>query len=60
MTRILQAILDFNQPLDVALLDQVAQVFLTGAGAQVSKTKNKGLRPRLAAVLLPRTSIESY
>lgn len=30
----MEAILDFNQPLDVALLDQVAQVFLTGAGAQ--------------------------
>ncbi|GAA5831610.1 hypothetical protein JCM3766R1_004951 [Sporobolomyces carnicolor] len=28
------AILDFSQPLDVTLLDQVAQVFLTGAGAQ--------------------------
>lgn len=31
-----QAILDFSQPLDVTLLDQVAQVFLTGSGAQVS------------------------
>ncbi|GAA5997714.1 hypothetical protein JCM5350_008026 [Sporobolomyces pararoseus] len=30
----LQAILDFSQPLDVTLLDQVAQVFLTGSGAQ--------------------------
>ncbi|GAA5938664.1 exportin CRM1 [Sporobolomyces koalae] len=29
-----QAILDFSQPLDVTLLDQVAQVFLTGSGAQ--------------------------
>ncbi|GAA6063912.1 hypothetical protein JCM10212_003018 [Sporobolomyces blumeae] len=28
------AILDFSQPLDVTLLDQVAQVFLTGSGAQ--------------------------
>ncbi|GJN94744.1 hypothetical protein Rhopal_007836-T1 [Rhodotorula paludigena] len=29
-----QAILDFTQPLDVALLDQVAQVFLSGGGPQ--------------------------
>ncbi|GAA5840344.1 hypothetical protein JCM5353_002789 [Sporobolomyces roseus] len=30
----MEAILDFSQPLDVTLLDQVAQVFLTGSGAQ--------------------------
>ncbi|GAA5877818.1 hypothetical protein JCM16303_000249 [Sporobolomyces ruberrimus] len=30
----MEAILDFSQPLDVVLLDQVAQVFLTGSGAQ--------------------------
>ncbi|GAA5943651.1 hypothetical protein JCM10213_008936 [Rhodosporidiobolus nylandii] len=30
----MEAILDFTQPLDVALLDQVAQVFLAGSGAQ--------------------------
>lgn len=36
----MEAILDFSQPLDVTLLDRVAQVFLTGAGpeqAQASK-----------------------
>lgn len=31
-----QAILNFAVPLDVSLLDQVAQVFLSGSGAQVS------------------------
>ncbi|KAK4331001.1 Exportin-1 [Rhodotorula toruloides] len=30
----MEAILDFSQPLDVGLLDQVAQVMLTGAGTQ--------------------------
>ncbi|BGP74319.1 Karyopherin transporter [Rhodotorula toruloides] len=30
----MRAILDFSQPLDVGLLDQVAQVMLTGAGTQ--------------------------
>ncbi|CEQ43154.1 SPOSA6832_05061, partial [Sporobolomyces salmonicolor] len=33
------AILDFSQPLDVALLDQVAQVFLGGSGAQQAQAQ---------------------
>ncbi|GAA5917915.1 hypothetical protein JCM5296_002099 [Sporobolomyces johnsonii] len=35
----MEAILDFSQPLDVALLDQVAQVFLGGSGAQQAQAQ---------------------
>lgn len=33
----IQAILNFSAPLDVGLLDRVAQVFLAGSGAEVGQ-----------------------
>lgn len=41
----LQGILNFSVPLDIVLLDQVAAVFLTGSGAQVSyDSKHNSIR----------------